>query len=64
MEDKDRLEKLEKGIALIREVEFSYPEGSEERQGLYRIIASNFSVLNPWYLNYWRDLKRKCGYWI
>jgi hypothetical protein len=57
MDDKARLEKLEKGIALIREVEFSYPEGSEERTQLYHIIASNFSVLNPWYHSYWRRLQ-------
>ena len=56
MDNKERLAKLEAGIALIREVEFSYPEGSDERNNLYRIISSNFSVLNPWYYNYWRRL--------
>ena len=58
MNDKERLTKLEQGIALIREVEFSYPEGSDERNNLYRIISSNFSVLNAWYYAYWKRLNQ------
>ena len=57
MNNQERFEKLESGIALIREVEFSYPIGSDERNNLYKIISSNFSVLNPWFFAYWKRLK-------
>lgn len=45
MTDEERLAKLEQAVALIREVEFSYPQGSDERNGLYRWVAAQCSFL-------------------
>ena len=52
MTNEERLAKL------IREVEFSYPQGSDERNGLYRWIAAQCSFLG--YLGQFIDgLKRQ-----
>lgn len=45
MTDQERLAKLEQAVALIREVEFSYPQGSDERKSLYRWVAAQCSFL-------------------
>lgn len=45
MTDEERLAKLEQAVTLIREVEFSYPQGSDERNGLYRWVATQCSFL-------------------
>ena len=45
MIDEERLAKLVQAVALIREVEFSYPQGSDERNGLYRWVAAQCSFL-------------------
>jgi len=40
MTDKERIEKLEQAIKLIREVEFSYPPGNDLRLNIYRVLVS------------------------
>ena len=45
MTNEERLAKLNAAVTLIREVEFSYPQGSDERNGLYRWVATQCSFL-------------------
>ncbi len=44
MTDQERLEKLEQGIALIQEVEFSYPADHPTRRMIYKVMVDCFSV--------------------
>ena len=60
MTDAERLAKLEQAVALIREVEFSYPYGSDEHSRLYSWVASQCSFIG--YLGQLIDhFKRKLG---
>lgn len=43
MNNKTRLEKLKQAEALIREVEFSYPQGDPVRRQLYKVVVDTFS---------------------
>jgi hypothetical protein len=45
MTNKERAEKLQQAISLIRDVEFSYPIGSDERNILYTFVVNNFSTI-------------------
>ena len=56
--DQQRLDKLEQAVATLREVEFSYPPGHEDRKMLYHIVGTQFSVLNPGYQHYMDRLRR------
>ena len=47
MTNKHRLEKLKQAESLIREVEFSYPQGHPIRQDLYRLVVNTFSFIGP-----------------
>lgn len=50
MTNEERLHKLNEAERLIREVEFSYPQGDEIRRRIYCSIVSTFSYmgeLNP-----------------
>lgn len=59
MTNTERLSKLEQAVSLIREVEFSYLQGSTERSALYSWIAMQCSFIG--YLGIAiQDLKRKC----
>jgi hypothetical protein len=42
MDDKERLEKLEQAEKLIREVEFSYPVGSDIRRNIFKSVVDTF----------------------
>lgn len=44
MTNKERIDALKEAEALIRSVEFSYPVGSEIRQGLYRAVVISFGM--------------------
>jgi hypothetical protein len=60
MTDAERLEKLEQAVKLIREVEFSYPYGSDERSRLYAWVVSQCSFIG--YLGQLIDgFKRQLG---
>ena len=41
MTDQERLDKLTAAVALIREVEFSYAQGSDERSRWYCWVATH-----------------------
>lgn len=43
MTNQQRLDRLMAAKALIREVEFSYPEGSSIRHSLFRVVVNNFN---------------------
>lgn len=45
MNDKQRYEKLEQAQKLIREVEFSYANGDENRTLLYQFVVNSFSLI-------------------
>ena len=61
MTDAERLAKLEQAVALIREVEFSYPYGSDERSRLYS-WGLHHSAASSAYLGQLIDhFKRKLG---
>ncbi len=45
MNNKERLEKLEQAVRLIREVEFSYTSGTIERSNLFKFVSTHFSFL-------------------
>ena len=44
MTDEVRLEKLEKAVKLIREVEFSYESGHPTRSMMYGVMVDSFSL--------------------
>lgn len=45
MSNEERLRKLEQAVSLIREVEFSYESGSQERSAFYHFVANHCSFL-------------------
>jgi hypothetical protein len=45
VDNRTRLAKLKEAERLIREVEFSYAHGSDERTRLYRVVVQTFSFL-------------------
>lgn len=45
MTNKERLHKLQQAEKLIREVEFSYPQGDTTRQTIYRTVVHTFSFI-------------------
>lgn len=45
LNDKQRYEKLEQAQKLIREVEFSYANGDENRTLLYQFVVNSFSLI-------------------
>lgn len=44
MTDKERLDKLEQAVKLLREVEFSYEYGHPVRAMFYRVMVNSFSL--------------------
>jgi hypothetical protein len=58
MNDQQRYAKLKQAEELIRDVEFSYPVGSEERKLLYRHIVNNYSFIGE-LAGYLIELKAK-----
>lgn len=59
MTDAERLAKMEQAYTLIRQVEFSYPIGSFERTGLFKLVCQ-FSLIG-WAGCYVYGLKKALG---
>lgn len=56
MTNQERLAKLNEAISIIRDVEFSFEQGSQERRLLYKFVVDHFSLVGP-FVNLMDQLK-------